>query len=320
MFKKILKKLASPGRATAIVAVCLFVASAAGMAATFVLYPDCVWGYVLNVATVVFLGYIIFLIVLLCKKLRPRLSRWAQKYPFTKKFAASYDFRTMIYAAFRFLINLGYAAFNGVYGIMFRQPWYIALFIYYTVLCVTRGTMVNRARKVGVGNFTEERRQEERLKIYRAAGILLLVLTAALYAMLMQMLADPEIGFRYAGMLIFVAAGYTVYKMIMAVYNLVKVKGSEDRVVHAVRNLNFADALVSVLALQTAMIAQFSEEGSGWKGNIGFGSIICVVTAALGVYMIVKAQRSLKTVRQLPINGAGAPPAEQDGSEISELF
>lgn len=293
LLKKLLRKIVNPGKGATIVAVTLFAASAIGMTVIFVMYPDSPLGYLLNILSVVLLAYLIFLIVLFCKRVKPKVVGWAQKYAFTRRFVASYDFRTMIYTAGKFLINLGYAAFNGVYGILFRAPWYIALFVYYTVLCVSRGVMVMRERQVVLRFGKERDRTAERLRIYRAAGILLLVMTLALNVMLGQMVSDPDQGFRYAGVLIFVAAIYTVYKMTMAIYNLFKARSSDDDAVHAVRNINFADALVSLLALQTAMVAQFSELGPSVWETFALGSVICVTTAFLGIYMIVKAQRRL---------------------------
>lgn len=299
-WKKLLKKAANPGKSGAAVTVCLFAASLCGAVVLFVRTPASPWGYVLSACAVLLFAYLVYMIVVLCLYLKPFVIRWAQKYAFTRNFVGSYEFRTMILAAGKFVINIGYATFNGVYGILFRSPWYIALFVYYLVLCIARGSMVARSRKVNARLFTDDQRDAERIKIYRAAGILLLVFTLALNIMLVQMNMDSSNGFRYTGMLIFVAAGYTVYKVSMAVYNLVKARGSTDYVVHAVRNINFADALVSVLALQSAVSARLSAQDITAWGGLALGTVICIFTAVMGIYMIVKAQRKLKAAEKRP--------------------
>ncbi len=300
LLKAILTKLAKPNKTTAAIAVCLFGASVGAMVFMVLAYPQSVWTYVLNLFAVVLLGYVIYLIVLLCKFLKPKLLTRAQRNSFSRKFVSSYDFRTVIYAAGRFIINVGYALFNGIYGFIFLNSWYIALFVYYMVLVIARGLMVERSRKVSKGGFTERERLGEKLKIYRAAGILLLVFTFALNVIMTLMLIDPSNGFSYAGMLIFAAAAFTFYKVTMAIINLVKAKGSADPVVHAIRNLNFSEALVSLLSLQTAMLAHFRNEGGSGRSVIIFGMCICAFTTVLGILMIIKAQRRLKRLRAEP--------------------
>ena len=60
--------------------------------------------------------------------------------------------------------------------------------------------------------------------------------------------------------------------------------------VRASKNINLADAMVSILALQTAM---FHEFGTGMGDfNIGTmnaitGAVVCALTAAIGIFMIV---------------------------------
>lgn len=295
IFKKILKKLAKPDWLVAVFAVALFAAAACGMSLTLIYCPETNLWYFFNLLLVVLLGYIIYMIVLLCKYLKLRVVAWAQNYTFAKKFVDSYDFRTIIFALGKFIINIGYAVFSAIYGIIFRSPWYIVLSVYHFVLCISRGIMVARSRRTNRRQYTDCERETERIKIYRAAGILLLVFTVALDGVLFEMKTNADVGYKYAGAQIFVIAGFTFYKVAMAVYNLVKARGSEDYVTRAVRNINFAEALVSVLTLQSAMIAEFSENGFSEWGDIALGTLICLATAFMGVYMIVHAQRKLKT-------------------------
>ena len=62
-------------------------------------------------------------------------------------------------------------------------------------------------------------------------------------------------------------------------------------------NINLADALVSILALQTALLDQFATPDTP---TIVFNSLtgggICIYAFVAGVYMIVKATKKLKTL------------------------
>lgn len=65
--------------------------------------------------------------------------------------------------------------------------------------------------------------------------------------------------------------------------------------VRAAKNINLADAFVSILALQTAMFREFD---AGDVVNVATmnavtGAIVCALTAALGVFMIVIAAKKV---------------------------
>lgn len=67
--------------------------------------------------------------------------------------------------------------------------------------------------------------------------------------------------------------------------------------VKAVRDINLADAMVSVLALQTAMLREFSPGQNVDFVNCLTGGVICALTVALGIYMVVYGGRKLRTTK-----------------------
>ena len=100
--------------------------------------------------------------------------------------------------------------------------------------------------------------------------------------------------FEYAGLMIYASAAYAFYKIIMALYNLVKARKQSDFKIRAVRNINFAYAAVSVLALQTAMFQAFSPEADVSLYNAVTGGAVCLLIVALGAFMFVQATIALK--------------------------
>ena len=67
------------------------------------------------------------------------------------------------------------------------------------------------------------------------------------------------------------------------------------------RNIGLTDALVSLFALQTTLIALYSEgEGDMTALNIAVGAIVCAATIGMGVFMIVRAGVLLKRRRFIP--------------------
>ena len=77
-----------------------------------------------------------------------------------------------------------------------------------------------------------------------------------------------------------------------------KARKTDDFGVRAIRSLNLADAMVSILALQTAMFAEFSPGGDNALFNAATGFGVCVLTAALGVFMIIVARKEKRKLTE----------------------
>ena len=100
------------------------------------------------------------------------------------------------------------------------------------------------------------------------------------------LLIREEGGKHYAGFLIFAVAAYTFYKIILAVINLIKVRRMKSPLLLAIRNIGYADALVAVLSLQTA-IGEGEEQNTQWMNGMT-GVAVCLMILAIGIYMIRK--------------------------------
>lgn len=230
-------------------------------------------------------------------RIKETILRWAQKYKFTRELVQSYSFRTIIFAVIAFIINIGYAIFNAVFGIIYLSLWYGALAAYYIMLALMRGGIILYRRK------REKCREKEGEKIvlrdikkYRICGILLILLPLCLSFAILEMVLSQR-AFTHPGLMIYVSATYTFYKIIMAIRNSVKTRQVDDMTVKAVRDINLADAMVSVLALQTAMLREFSPGQNVDFVNCLTGGVICALTVALGIYMVVYGGSKLRTTK-----------------------
>ena len=105
-------------------------------------------------------------------------------------------------------------------------------------------------------------------------------------------------GFERHGMMIYVAAAYTFIKIGTSIANFVKARREDDYTLQILRNVNLADAVVSVLALQTAMLREFGAELDVGIFNALTGAGVCSVILALGIYMIVKGNIGLKKLKE----------------------
>lgn len=220
----------------------------------------------------------------------------------TAKLMESYDFRTVFFAACSMAITVAYALYNGVIALMRIMPvWYGSLAGYYIILACMRGGILLYHGKRRGGKI--ERMERVELRKFRSCGILLIVVILSLSIAILQMV-QADAGFDKPGMMIYVAAMYTFTKIATSIVNFIKARKHDDYTIGALRNVNLADAAVSILALQTSMFHSFgTEEVSTGFANALTGAGVCLVVCSLGVYMIWKGNKGLKKLREEEYDG-----------------
>jgi hypothetical protein len=201
-------------------------------------------------------------------------------------------------------LNLLYAAFKLTAGLYYASFWYGADALYYTVLSMVRALLLRHVRN-------ENSTLEKEYRQYRFCGYLLLALNATLTGVVFQ-IVNHNMGYEYPGLVIYAVATFTFAYLVTAIVNVVRYAKTPRPLVSAVKMTSFAQALVAVFALQTAMFASFGDSDSetfeGLMKSLTGGGV-CFVMFAMAVYMIVRANRKLKN----PDNSAGNPP--YSGSE-----
>lgn len=252
-------------------------------------------GYALYGLAALSLGYAVYTAIYFFPRIRRSVSQWAEKYEFTAGLLHNFGFRTLVFALVSLSVSAAYAVFSGVVAVISLSVWYGALAAYYLLLTSLRGSVMLSRRKNR--NLGEEERTARSLKSYRLCG-LLLVLSSVAFTPAIVYVAVQGNAVRHAGLMIYASAAYAFYKIIMSVVNLVKARRQDDLAVQSLRNVNLADAMVSVLALQIAMFQNFSPETNVALPNALTGGAVCLLTLALGVYMLVDANRREKNARQ----------------------
>lgn len=266
------------------------------------LYPYVMWGYVFLGVMCVTVGYCIYGFIKTFPDLNERVLRWSENKPFWNRVFTEYGFRAILFSVGSFAVNLAFAVYNGSVAIVIRSIWFGALAAYYILLIVLRGMILvyyakrNRAVKAGQSEKTTFLKD---LRIYCICGIVLLLLPIALSFAILQMVRAND-SFVHTGITIYVYAIYAFYKIIISIYNFVKTRRTHEMTVRAAKNINLADAFVSILALQTAMFREFDAAGDAVNVatmNAVTGAIVCALTAAIGVFMIVIAIKKTRKER-----------------------
>ncbi len=207
-----------------------------------------------------------------------------------EKYMTDVRFRAGISLYQGFFINLLYIVLKLVSGIYYRSMWFIALAVYYILLAVMCFLLV---RRLNVQDASAE------LRRYRLCGVMLLFMNQALAGIVIFMVRRNR-GFAYPGLLIYAMAAYAFYAVIVAVVQIVKTRKHQSPVLSAAKAVNLVAALVSILSLTTAMLSRFGGEGDGdfnrtMTGAVGGG--VCTIVIGVAVYMIWRANKNLKTLR-----------------------
>ncbi|MBQ2864663.1 MAG: hypothetical protein IJE91_04280 [Clostridia bacterium] len=250
------------------------------------------WIYPLYIISASALTYLVYLVVYYAPKIKQNIVNSLKKHNFTNELLESYGFRSVIFAMFSFIINIAYAIFQGTIAILAGSIWYGALAVYYIVISCIRGGIVGVSRK----RKHEEYPLDKQIKSYRNCGIYLILLNGALIPAIFQMVQQNQ-SFEYAGLMIYAMAAYAFYKLGMSIYNLIKAKQHNDYTIQSIKNISFADALVSILALQTALLQTFGGGFNPAFANALTGGSFSIIIIAIGVIMIILGQKELNKLK-----------------------
>lgn len=206
--------------------------------------------------------------------------------PLGQRFLEDYSFRTVLTTLPVFSINVIYTVYNGVIGIMNRSVWFITMAVYYSLLGIMRFQAVSAGRKTARLSDPEMIRKKE-LRMIKTDGILLLLLNLSLSGVVLLTIA-MDTARRYPDVIVISIAAYTFYKITMAVINMVKSRKTRSPILITIRNIGVADALVSMLTLQSTMLVSFGGENGLEAGRMNgiTGLAVCILISMLGVSMI----------------------------------
>ncbi|MBD5450853.1 MAG: hypothetical protein HDR28_12070 [Lachnospiraceae bacterium] len=211
--------------------------------------------------------------------------------PIFEKYLKEVKFRTETSLYQGLFINLLYVALKFGSGIYYRSIWFVSLAVYYLLLAVMRFSLLHYVRSRKDDRVSEWKR-------YRFCGIVLLVMNQALAAIVV-IVVEQNKGFEYAGFLIYAMALYAFYAVITSVINVVKFRKYGSPIMSAAKAINLTAAVVSMLSLETAMLAQFGEDDVKFRQIMtsATGAGVCVIVLGMAVFMIAKSTKILKKSR-----------------------
>lgn len=117
--------------------------------------------------------------------------------------------------------------------------------------------------------------------------------------MMIQMIGYGR-GNSYSGFVIYASAAYTFYIVVTAAINAIKFhKHGYNPILSATKVPNFAAALMSLFALQTAMLTKFGADSNFSRSmNTAAGAGVTVLTVGMSAFMVFRGNRALNELRE----------------------
>ena len=215
--------------------------------------------------------------------------------PIAYRYATDAAFKTHVKLYASLAVNLLYVAVNILSWYLYRSMWFVVLAVYYVILAVMRFLLV---RYVRIHGFGKNRLGE--LRRARLCSYILLTLNFVLTGAVMMILYQNK-GFEYHGILIYVMASYTFYITTHAIVDLIKYRKYHSPVMTTSKVIALSAALVSMLALETAMFSQFGGDmapENKWLMIALTGAGVSIIVIVMSVYMIVKTAQEIKEIER----------------------
>ena len=173
-----------------------------------------------------------------------------------KRIKNDYVFRTFIFSALSFFVTLVFTIYNTFLGVAYKSVWNIGIALYYALLLCIRAYIIFSERKFYKNNLTDEQKDRKRKIIFFVQSILLLIIDFALIAPISLMVLQKR-AIKFSQIPAIAMAGYTSFKIFVSTRNIFKTKFEMNLSIKMLRNINFIDALVSILSLQYTLIMTF---------------------------------------------------------------
>lgn len=221
--------------------------------------------------------------------------RCIREHPLLERYRGDAAFRARASLAASLAMNSLYAVVKAVFGAVYHSQWMGLLAAYYLLVSLIRYALLRTAVKAPDGHpmLGEWRR-------YRLCGIALLLLNQVVAAVVFLMVRRGD-GFRYPGFIVYAAALYAFYTVIMAVIHMMRFRAKESPVLAAAKAVNLATAMVSILALETAMIDRFGTPEQAVFRTVTVslsGMAVVAGLLAMGIVMIRRANEAIRTLKQ----------------------
>lgn len=187
-------------------------------------------------------------------------------------------------------INFAYGVFKIVAGVVIGSAWIGCDGIYNMAQALIQLFQILRRKKAG--------NQKQQWRSYRFCGVLILLMHFTLIGIVFQMVNWNRVD-ESGEIMIIATAVFAFYKFIGSFVELAKDRKHTQPVDSSVRMLELSQAFFAIFSLQASMLHTFGT-AAPWENwiNLAVGCLVCLLTVAMGIYMIRRANREIQKLQE----------------------
>ena len=215
-----------------------------------------------------------------------REKRWRENHPKVDGLLKNKELHFKLELYLEQFINFAYGVFKILSGVVVGSAWIGADGIYNFAQALIQLFQILRRKKAGTIVM--------QWKSYRFCGILILLLHLTLIGIVFQMVNWNRVE-ESGEIMIIATAAFAFYKFISSFIDLAKDRKHTHPVDSSVRMLELSQAIFAIFSLQAGLLHTFGT-GERWEHglNLAGGCVVCLLTVAMGIYMIRRANREMK--------------------------
>ena len=230
-----------------------------------------------------------------------------------QRFFENYSVRAFAYAACSIVFNACYVVFGIIIANLEQSVWLGVLVGYHVFLIIPRITVFYMKKR-------GDDKEIQNVRAYAYCGFALMLLALAVVPVIRMVLDDRNTYNYFVSSIIYVTAiaTYSFVKLGIALYNLKKVRKSDDMSLKAIKNVSFADALISIFALQAMMLKELNGTTNSSVMNPVLGGFVSLGIFAMGLYMLIVGRKKLKSLPAEIAEQADGQEEQNDNSVREE--
>ena len=234
-----------------------------------------------------------YLLVALCMRFPSGIKNakgWMERHPKIGQILRNKEtvFTIKLYA--EQFINFAYGVFKIVAGVVIGSAWIGCDGIYNMAQALIQLFQILRRKKAG--------NQKQQWRSYRFCGVLILLMHFTLIGIVFQMVNWNRVD-ESGEIMIIATAVFAFYKFIGSFVELAKDRKHTQPVDSSVRMLELSQAFFAIFSLQASMLHTFGT-AAPWENwiNLAVGCLVCLLTVAMGIYMIRRANREIQKLQE----------------------
>ena len=215
---------------------------------------------------------------------------WMRRHPKVEGLLKNSELKFSLVLYWEHFINFAYGIFKIVSGVMVGSAWIGADGIYNLAQAMIQLFQILRRKSPGS--------IQKQWKSYRFCGVLVLLMHLTLIGIVFQMVNWNRV--EASGEIMIIAtAAFAFYKFINRFIELAKDRKHKHPIDSSVRMLGLSQAIFAIFSLQAGLLHTFGT-GEPWEHllNLAVGCMVCLLTVAMGIYMIRRANREIKNLQE----------------------